>query len=44
MLSRQIQTIVVALEDAIFTKQDISLLYNDFKNAFGSTYHARLLV
>ena len=41
--SRQIQTLIAALEDAQFTNQDIYLLYIDFKNAFGSIDHARLL-
>ena len=41
--SRQIQTLIAALEDAQFTSQDIYLLYIDFKNAFGSIDHARLL-
>lgn len=41
---RQIQTLVAVLEDAQFTKQDIYLLYIDFKYAFGSIDHARLLV
>jgi hypothetical protein len=41
--NRQIQTIIVALEDARFTSQDIYLLYIDFINAFGSIDHARLL-
>ena len=41
--SRQIQTIIAALEDAKFTNQDIYILYVDFKNAFGSIDHARLL-
>jgi hypothetical protein len=41
--SRQIQTLLAALEDAKFTTQDIYLLYIDFTNAFGSIDHARLL-
>ena len=41
--SRQLQVLIVALEDARFTKQDIYILYIDFKNAFGSIDHARLL-
>ena len=41
--SRQIQFVIVALEDAKFSKQDIYLLYIDFTNAFGSIDHARLL-
>jgi hypothetical protein len=31
------------LEDAKFSNQDIYLLYIDFKNAFGSIDHAKLL-
>ena len=41
--SRQLQTLISALEDARFTNQNIYLLYIDFKNAFGSIDHARLL-
>jgi hypothetical protein len=41
--SRQLQTLIAALEDSRFTQQDIYLLYIDFKNAFGSIDHARLL-
>lgn len=41
--SRQIQLLTTALEDAPLTNQDIYLLYIDFKNAFGSIDHARLL-
>jgi hypothetical protein len=41
--ARQLQTLIAALEDARFTNQDIYLLYIDFKNAFGSIDHARLL-
>jgi hypothetical protein len=41
--ARQLQIILSALEDAKFTNQDIFLLYIDFKNAFGSIDHARLL-
>jgi hypothetical protein len=41
--SRQLQTLIVALEDSKFAHQDIYLLYIDFKNAFGSIDHARLL-
>ena len=41
--ARQIQTIIAALEDAKFTNQDICIMYIDFKNAFGSIDHARLL-
>jgi hypothetical protein len=42
--SRQLQTLIAALEDSRPTQQDIYLLYIDFKNAFGSIDHARLLV
>ena len=41
--SRQLQLLIVSLEDAQFTNQDIYLLYIDFKNAFGSNDHTRLL-
>ena len=41
--ARQLQLLIAALEDAKFTNQDIYLLYIDFKNAFGSLDHARLL-
>jgi hypothetical protein len=41
--SRQLQLLIAALEDARFTNQDIYLLYIEFKNAFGSLDHARLL-
>jgi hypothetical protein len=41
--ARQLQTLIAALEDARFTNQDIYILYIDFKNAFGSIDHARLL-
>ena len=41
--SRQLQLLIAALEDARFTNQDIYILYIDFKNAFGSIDHARLL-
>ena len=41
--SRQIQLLIAALEDARLTNQDIYILYIDFKNAFGSIDHARLL-
>jgi hypothetical protein len=41
--SRQLQVLIAALEDARFTNQDIFILYIDFKNAFGSIDHARLL-
>jgi hypothetical protein len=41
--SRQLQTLITALEDSKLTQQDIYLLYIDFKNVFGSIDHARLL-
>ena len=41
--SRQLQLLIAAVEDARFTNQDIYILYIDFKNAFGSLDHARLL-
>ena len=41
--SRELQVLIVALEDARFTNQDIYILYIDFKNVFGSIDHARLL-
>jgi hypothetical protein len=41
--SRQLQLLIAALEDARFTNQNIYLLYIDFKNAFGSLDHVRLL-
>lgn len=41
--SKQLQTIIAALEDTKFSKQDIYVLYIDFKNTFGSIDHARLL-
>jgi hypothetical protein len=41
--SCQLQLLIAYLEDAKFTTQDIFLLYIDFKNAFGSIDHARLL-
>ena len=41
--SRQIQLPIAALEDARLTNQDIYILYIDFKNAFGSIDHAKLL-
>jgi hypothetical protein len=41
--TRQIQLIIATLEDAKYTKQDIYILYIDFRNAFGSIDHARLL-
>ena len=42
-MTRQLQILIAALEDARFTNQDIYILYIDFKNAFGSIDHARLL-
>ena len=42
-ISRQIQLLIAALEDARLTNQDIYILYIDFKNAFGSIDHAILL-
>ena len=42
--SRQLQVLITALEDARFINQNIYILYIDFKNAFGSIHHARLLV
>jgi hypothetical protein len=41
--SRQIQLLIGALEDARLMNQDIYIFYIDFKNAFGSIDHARLL-
>jgi hypothetical protein len=41
--SRQLQLLIATLEDARLTNQDIYILYIDFKNAFGSIDHARLL-
>ena len=41
--ARQLQTIIPALKNARLTNQDIYILYIDFKNAFGSIDHARLL-
>ena len=41
--SRQIQMILASLEDARLTNKDIYITYIDFKNAFGSIDHARLL-
>ena len=41
--SRQIQTIIATLEDTKLTTKDIYLTYIDFRNAFGSIDHARLL-
>jgi hypothetical protein len=43
-IPRTIQTLIVALEDARLTSQDIYILYIDFTNAFGSIDHAHLLV
>jgi hypothetical protein len=40
---RQLQTLIAALEDLKLTQQDIYILYINFKNAFGSIDHARLL-
>jgi hypothetical protein len=40
---RQLQTLISTLEDARLTNQDIYVLYIDFKNAFGSIDHAKLL-
>jgi hypothetical protein len=40
---RQLQTLIAALEDSRLSQQDIYLLYIDFKNAFGSIDHAKLL-
>ena len=42
-MARQIQTIIVALEDAKFTNKDIYLTYIGFKYAIGSIDHPRLL-
>jgi hypothetical protein len=41
--SRQLQVLIVVLEDTRFSKQDIYILYIDFKNVFGSIDHARFL-
>lgn len=41
--TRQIQEIITAIEDAKFTNQDINLTYIDFKTAFGSIDHLRVL-
>ena len=41
--ARQLQIRIAALEDARFTNQNIYILYINFKNAFGSIDHARLL-
>ena len=41
--SRQIQMILASLEDARLTNKDIYITYIDFRNAFGSIDHARLL-
>jgi hypothetical protein len=40
---RQLQLLITGLEDARFTTQNIFLLNINFKNAFGSIDHARLL-
>ena len=42
-IARQLQLLIATLEDAKYTNQDIYILYIDFKNAFGSLDHARLL-
>lgn len=39
----QIQTIIAALEDNKFTKNDIHITYIDITNAFSSIDHPRLL-
>ena len=41
--SRQIQMIIATLEDVRFTNKDIYLTYIDFRNAYSSIDHARLL-
>lgn len=41
---RQIQTIIAALENNKFTNNDIHITYIDFKSAFSSIDHPRLLV
>ena len=41
--SRQIRILISALEDARLPNQNIYILYIDFKNAFGSIDHAKLL-
>jgi hypothetical protein len=41
--SKQLQLLIATLNDARLTNHDIYLLYIDFKNAFGSIDHARLL-
>ena len=41
--TRQIQTIIATLENACLTNNDIYITYIDFRNAFGSIDHARLL-
>jgi hypothetical protein len=41
--SRQLQLLIATLEDVRFMTQDIYILYIDFKIAFGSINHARLL-
>ena len=43
-MTRQIQTIIVALEDAKLITKDIYLTYIDFKNAFVFIDHTRLLI
>jgi hypothetical protein len=40
---KQLQHPNTALDDALFTNHDIYLFYTDFKNAFGSIDHAKLL-
>ena len=42
--ARQLQTLISTLENVIFTNKNIYILYINFKNAFGSIDHARLLV
>jgi hypothetical protein len=42
--ARQIQAIIVVLEDAKFTNKDIFQTYINFKNAFGSIDQPRLFV
>ena len=41
--SRQLQLLIATLENAKFTKQNIYIIYVDFKYAFVSIDHARLL-
>jgi hypothetical protein len=43
-MAKQIQAIIVALEDTNFTNKDIYLTYIELKNAFGSIDYLRLLV